>query len=165
MCVYIRTYVYVNTSGKHNCAHTLRCVLLQGGTYRVSLLCLAALLHDLLESRGAGSASHYGCATALNLLSAHSPDRQLVNRGRVRPCVHARGRELINTGAVHKIIKIKTLSAGGQSVPRPLVITCKKSSAVSCQTDRGIWQPRTSLLHSSAWNISVPLAQQNQSRR
>ncbi len=107
MCVYIRTYVYVNTSGKHNCAHTLRCVLLQGGTYRVSLLCLAALLHDLLESRGAGSASHYGCATALNLLSAHSPDRQLVNRGRVRPCVHARGRELINTGAVHKIIKIK----------------------------------------------------------
>ncbi len=107
MCVYIRTCVYVNTSGKHNCAHTLRCVLLQGGTYRVSLLCLAALLHDLLESRGAGSASHYGCATALNLLSAHSPDRQLVNRGRVRPCVHARGRELINTGAVRKIIKIK----------------------------------------------------------
>lgn len=107
LCVYVRTCVYVNTSGPHNCAHTLRCVLLQGGTYIVSLLSWIVTAWSSREQRGAGSASHFGCATVLNLLSAHSPDRQLVNRGRVRPCVCAHGRELINTGAVCKIIKIK----------------------------------------------------------
>ncbi len=108
MCIHTHLCVSEYLWQTQLCSHTQMYLTPRRDIQSVfALLSCFALLHDLLESRGAGSASHYGCATALNLLSAHSPDRQLVNRGRVRPCVHARGRELINTGAVHKIIKIK----------------------------------------------------------
>lgn len=162
LCVYVRTCVYVNTSGPHSCAHTLRCVLLQGGTYRVSLLSWVVAAWSSREQRGRKCKS---CATALNLLSAHSPDRQLINGGRVRPHVRAHGRELINRALSVRSLKSNSLSRWPVSAKTPHYhlleeLCCELSNRQEDLATEDLAAPLISLKHKC-----VPSTAENQSPR